>query len=116
MARVQFPTSLEVEFRGVEPASSFVNKQTGELVERPAALKLERELEDGDVMPLQISLREDVEVDFEADDLKRGEKLHLEGEVNCWAGKNGSGGFFLVPTSLRRAKAGVRPVPATATG
>jgi hypothetical protein len=103
MPRLSYPTALIAEFRGVEEASSFVNRETGEQVQRPATLKLEREMPGGDVLPIEVPLRSDVELGFHLSELQRGELLQLVGEVVTWSGRDGKGGAWLQVVSLHRA-------------
>lgn len=106
MARLSFPTAFLAEFRGVEAASSFPNRETGETVHRPATLKLERAMPNGDVLPVEVPLRQEVALGFHVDDLKRGELVSVVGEVNVWSGRNGGGYFLSVGTIDRVSKNG----------
>jgi hypothetical protein len=81
MAKTMFPVAFDAEFRGREAATEFNDRETGELVKLGQVLKLERETMDGDAIALPIRLRDNIHVTFDADKLKRGDKVRVEGEV-----------------------------------
>lgn len=80
---LRIPVDLVAEYRGREAPRSFNNRETGDLVEVPARLKLEVETHDGDVQLLVLSvsqLGKAMLVD-ELDLLQRGDSLRLVGLV-----------------------------------
>jgi hypothetical protein len=52
---LRLPVKFPVEYRGVQSASSFVARESGELIEVPPKLKFEYEAEDGDVVLIPVS-------------------------------------------------------------
>lgn len=79
----RLPIDLVAEFRGLKPAGTFTKKDTGEVVDIPAKLKLEVSRDDGDVDLIEISSsaldRATPPVEYGA--FKRGELIRLRGEV-----------------------------------
>lgn len=79
----RLPVDLVAEFRGMKPASTFPNKQTGEIVNVPAKLKFEQQREDGDVQLVDISAAplERMTPPVDPASFKRGDYYRIQGEV-----------------------------------
>lgn len=114
MARTTFPTTFLAEFRGWEPGRSFVAKDSGELVELPPVLKVERDVTDPetgclDVQPIALRVRDDVSTDFDPKQLKRGDQLLVSAEVAA----SRDSGLYLQLQSVTRdgAKAAAKLAP-----
>jgi len=83
MAKLSLPVSFTAEFRGREQAKSFTDRETGELVAIGENLKLERETPEGDAIPIQVRVRDELHVGdgLSLDALKKGDQVQVEGEV-----------------------------------
>lgn len=90
MAAGGIPSDYVYELRGVQPASQFVNRDTGQLVDVPAKAKLEYQLPDGDVAMLELSGKafERATGSFDFNTAERGDLVRLVGRVRD--GDNGS--------------------------
>jgi hypothetical protein len=88
-----YPVAFVAEFRGIEPPRSFNDRDTGEVVQLGAVLKLERDAGDGDVASVQVRLaaagKPGPSLDVEPHQLKRGEHLQVSGEVVLYSDRPG---------------------------
>lgn len=83
MAKLQLPVTFPAEYRGREQAKSFADRETGELVSLGENLKFERETPEGDAIPIQVRIRDELHLGVGVDiaKLKKGDTLVIEGEV-----------------------------------
>ena len=90
MPKLSFPVEFVAEYRGREDARSFADRETGEMVNLGAVLKLERETVDGDAIAVPLRLRDDVAHDDALlATLKKGDKLRVSGEVVLYDSRPG---------------------------
>lgn len=80
---LRLPFSLEAEYRGVEPASRFTRKDTGEVVDVPAKLRFEYEDTTGALELISVSQSQidKAQGGQELVSIKRGQLVRLEGLV-----------------------------------
>lgn len=81
MAATRWPLSLIAEYRGVEAASQYTDRETGDVRDIPAKLKFEVETSDGDVQMLVVSASqlEKARPTIVVEELQRGHRLQLSG-------------------------------------
>lgn len=81
MAALRWPLRLLAEYRGVEAASQFTDRETGEVRDIPAKLKFEVETDGGDVQLLVVpaSQLDKARPTIAPDELNRGDRVELSG-------------------------------------
>jgi hypothetical protein len=86
------PVDVEAELRGVQPAGSFVARETGELVNTSARAKFEYELPDGDVGTFELSQTQFDKAtgNFDFNTAKRGDRVRVVGTA-----RGGERGVYL---------------------
>lgn len=80
---LRLPIQLAAEYRGQRAPGTFTRRDTGEIVNFPAALKFEYEDEGGDVVivPISASQLDKCSPPFDHEQLKKGDQLVLSGHV-----------------------------------
>jgi hypothetical protein len=79
--RKSYPVEFTAELRGVVPASSFTNRETGELVELDPTLQLEASNDDGSVDLHQVRMSPKLRTTLKAAELVRGLKVRVQGDA-----------------------------------
>src|SRR3954452_12698182 len=81
MPKMVLPVEFPAEFRGRAEGGSFTRDETGETVTYGALLKFERETNDGDAIALPVRVRDDMQLVVPVDQLQRGQRYVLAGDV-----------------------------------
>jgi len=95
----RLPWDRVLEFRGREAEGySFTNKETGEVVELAPMLRFEFETDDGDVglVELRGSAFDKARGTINYEDLKRGQKVRIQGVINLQDRGSGKDSYFSV--------------------
>jgi hypothetical protein len=79
--RKTYPVEFKAELRGVQPASEFTNRETGELVKLAPTLQLEACNEDGSVELHQVRLSEKLHTLLKPADFVRGLLVRVRGDA-----------------------------------
>lgn len=104
---LRLPIHADVEYRGVQAASTFTRKDTGEIVNVPAKLKFEYESPDGDValIPVSGSQLDKCSPPIDYNTFERGDAFELIGLVVLADRGSDRDSFFtvtsLVPATVR---------------
>ena len=96
---MEIPVDVVLELRGVQPASTFVARDTGEKVEVPAKGKFEFELPDGNVGNIELSATQIAKAsgDFDFNGAQRGDQVRVVGVT-----RNGERGAYLQVLTAER--------------
>jgi hypothetical protein len=81
MPRRTYPVEFTAELRGVQPASSFVNRETGEQVQLAPTLQVEAQQDDGSVELHNVRLSDRVRCAVKVPDMVRGLRVRVMGEA-----------------------------------
>jgi hypothetical protein len=78
----RLPVNVTAEFRGSKPASTFVKRETGEVIPIPEKLRFEFETGEGpDLLEIAISALDKVSPPFDAKSLSKGDEVEITGVV-----------------------------------